>query len=78
MICLICRQADLVDGLASALFERGEVKCTITSIPAKICPGCGDAVVVEKVAQELLQEMEKLVRSGLMEETRDYQQIQGK
>lgn len=78
MICLICRQAELVDGLASALFERGEVMCTITSIPAKVCPGCGDAVVVEKVAQVLLQEMEKLVRSGLMEETRDYQQIHGK
>jgi YgiT-type zinc finger domain-containing protein len=77
MICPICRQADLVDGLSSAVFERGEVKCTITSIPAKVCPNCGDAVVVEKVAQELLQQMEKLVRSGLMEETRDYKQIQG-
>lgn len=75
MICLICSQAELVDGLASALFERGEVKCTIRSIPAKVCPNCGDAVVVERVAQELLQEMEKLVRLGLMEETRDYQQI---
>ena len=78
MICLICRQAELVDGLASALFERGEVKCTITSIPAKVCPNCGDAVVEENVALELLQEMDDLVRSGLMEETRDYQRLQRK
>jgi YgiT-type zinc finger domain-containing protein len=78
MICLICMQAELVDGLASALFERGEVKCTITSIPAKVCPNCGDAVVEENVALELLQEMDDLVRSGLMEETRDYQRLQRK
>jgi YgiT-type zinc finger domain-containing protein len=78
MICLICRQAELVAGLASAMFEREEVKCTITSIPAMVCPHCGDAVVLEKVAQDLLQEMDELVRSGLMEETRDYQRIQGK
>ena len=78
MICLICRQAELVDGLASALFERGEVKCTVTSIPAKVCPNCGDAVVEENVALELLQEMDDLVRSGLMEETRDYQRLQRK
>ena len=78
MICLICRQAELVDGLASALFERGEVKCTITSIPAKVCPNCGDAVVKENVALELLQEMNDLVRSGLTEETRDYQRLQRK
>ncbi|HEX2990701.1 MAG TPA: YgiT-type zinc finger protein [Anaerolineales bacterium] len=78
MICLICTQAELVDGLASALFERGEVKCTIRSIPAKVCPNCGDAVVEENVALELLHEMDDLVRSGLMEETRDYQQLQRK
>ena len=78
MICLICRQAELVDGLSSALFERGEVKCTIRSIPAKVCPNCGDAVVEENVALELLQEMDDLVRSGLMEETRDYQRLQRK
>ncbi|HEX5838064.1 MAG TPA: YgiT-type zinc finger protein [Anaerolineales bacterium] len=78
MICLICSQAELVDGLAAALFERGEVKCMITSIPAKVCPSCGDAVVEERVALELLHEMDELVRSGLMEETRDYQRLQGK
>ena len=78
MICLICSQAELVDGLASALFERGEVKCTVTSIPAKVCPNCGDAVVEENVALELLHEMDDLVRSGLMEETRDYQRLQRK
>jgi YgiT-type zinc finger domain-containing protein len=78
MICLICSQAELVDGLASALFERGEVKCTVTSIPAKVCPNCGDAVVEENVALELLQEMDDLVRSGLLEETRDYQRLQRK
>jgi YgiT-type zinc finger domain-containing protein len=78
MICLICRRANLVDGLASAVFERGEVKCTITSIPARICPDCGDAVVEENVALELLQGVDEFIRAGLMEETRDYQRMQQK
>ena len=78
MICLICRQAELVDGLASAVFERGEVKCTITSIPARVCPGCGDAIVEEIVALELLQGVDELVREGVMEDTRDYQRMQRK
>ena len=78
MICPICRQAALVAGLTSAVFERGEVKCTITSIPARVCPNCGDAVVEENVAVELLQEVDEWVRAGLIEEIREYQPIQGK
>jgi YgiT-type zinc finger domain-containing protein len=76
MICLICRQADLVDGPTSAEFKRGEARFTVTSIPARVCPNCGDALVDENVALQLLKAVEDLVQSGHLEGIREYRQLQ--
>ena len=78
MICLVCRKAHTVDGLASALFERGEMKFEITSIPARLCPNCGDAVVEEHVAGELLNGLEDVARLGIKQEVRDYRMLRAK
>jgi YgiT-type zinc finger domain-containing protein len=67
MICLICRQAETVDGLTSVRFERGEMKLTVKDVPARVCPSCGEAYVEEDVALRLLQQAEAMSAAGEMD-----------
>jgi YgiT-type zinc finger domain-containing protein len=60
MLCLICRQAETVDGLASVTFERGEMRFTVKDVPARVCPSCGEAYVEEDVAAQLLRDAEEI------------------
>jgi len=72
MICLICRQAEVVDGLTSAVFERGEMKFVINNVPARVCPSCGEAYVTQEVTVKLLQDAEELSAVGIMDAVREY------
>lgn len=54
MICLICRQAETVDGFTSVSFERGDMKLIVNNVPARVCPSCGEAYVEENVALQVL------------------------
>ena len=67
MICLICRQAETVDGLATVHFERGEMRLTVKDVPARVCPSCGEAYVEEQVAVNLLRGAEELSAAGEMD-----------
>ena len=73
MICLICRQAEIVDGFTSISFEREEFRLLINHVPADICPNCGEAIVDEDVAIRLLSMAENVVSEGLFEEIREYE-----
>jgi YgiT-type zinc finger domain-containing protein len=73
MICLICRQAELVDGFTSINFERGEIRFMITHVPARVCPSCGEAYVDEEVAVQLLRDADELSRVGIMDVVREYE-----
>lgn len=64
MICLICRQAEIVDGLTSVHFERGEMRLVVNNVPARLCPSCGEAYVEEQVAVSLLREAEEMSAAG--------------
>ena len=64
MICLICRQAETVEGLTSVNFERGEMRLFIKNVPARVCPSCGEAYVEEEVALQLLREAEEMSKAG--------------
>ena len=55
MICVICRQAEPVDGLTLVAFERGEFRLLVKNVPARLCPGCGEAYVDEEITEQLLQ-----------------------
>lgn len=72
MICLICRQAELADGLTSIAFEREEFRLLIHNVPAQICPNCGEAVVGEDVAIQLINEAEDSFNQGMREDMREY------
>ncbi|HET9590551.1 MAG TPA: YgiT-type zinc finger protein [Anaerolineales bacterium] len=67
MICLICRQSEIIDGLTSVLFERGEFRLVVNSVPARLCPGCGEAYVDDDVAMQLLKEAEEMYAAGRLD-----------
>ena len=72
MNCLICRRFTLVEGPTTVTFERGEVKIVINQVPAKVCPGCGEAYLEEDITLELLQLGEKLYATGEKEYEVEY------
>jgi YgiT-type zinc finger domain-containing protein len=67
MICLICRQAEIVDGLTSVTFERGETKLVVNTVPARVCPSCGEAYVDEETAVQLLRDAEQMSKMGMLD-----------
>ena len=72
MNCIICRQAELIDGFTSIPFERDEFRLLMRNVPAHVCPNCGEAIVDEDVAVELLKKIEDIFEQGLQDEVRDY------
>jgi YgiT-type zinc finger domain-containing protein len=72
MICLICRETDLVEGSTFISFERGEFRLLIRNVPAWLCPNCGEAVVREEVAVQLVGKAEALFSQGIREDTCEY------
>ncbi|MCE9647537.1 MAG: type II toxin-antitoxin system MqsA family antitoxin [Chloroflexi bacterium] len=73
MICLICRQAEIVPGSTSIPFERGEFRLLVNHVPARICPVCGEAILEEMTAIRLLSLVEGTLQDGLMDEVRDFE-----
>ena len=75
MICLICRQAEIVDGSTAVRFERGEMRLTMSNVPARICPSCGEEYVEEDVAAQLLWEAEEVSMTGVLDSIVEYARI---
>ena len=72
MICLICRQAEIVDGLTTVHFERDEMRLVVNNVPAQICPSCGEAYVTEEVTVQLLRQAEIMSEDGIREKGIEY------
>ena len=75
MICLICRQAEIVNGFTSVTFEYDDSYLTINRVPARVCPGCGEEYVDEEVAIRLLQGVREKYKAGMMEEVIEYERL---
>lgn len=72
MICLICRQAEIVGGFTSVTLERGEMRLVVNNVPAYLCPSCGEAYVDEEVTIQLLQDAEEMSKVGVLEDRIEY------
>jgi len=72
MICLICRQSNVVEGHTSVIFERGEMRLVVNNAPARVCPSCGEVYVDEDVAVKLLQDAEEISKAGMMDVVIEY------
>ena len=67
MICVICRDAELVRGITSISFEREKMKLLMNDVPVRICPSCGECYVEEDIVLRLLQTASDLLETGVME-----------
>lgn len=67
MICLICRKAEIVEGLTIVEFERGEFKLVVKDVPARICPVCWEAFIDEDVAARLLRIAKQRSEAGMLD-----------
>ena len=72
MICLICRQAEVVEGFTALSFQRGEFNLQMNKVPALICPSCGEAYVEEDIAVRLFQRVENVAKAGILEDLIDF------
>jgi YgiT-type zinc finger domain-containing protein len=73
MICLVCTQASVFDGLAVVRFERGEFRLIVSGVPARLCPNCRETYVQEDVAVRLLQMAEDVLAAGLLDASYEYE-----
>jgi YgiT-type zinc finger domain-containing protein len=72
MICLICRQAEIVEKFTSVKFERSEFRLVVSGVPARVCPSCEEAYVDEETAAQLLREADDLFQTGMREQEIEY------
>jgi YgiT-type zinc finger domain-containing protein len=75
MICLICRQAETIDGLTSVKFERGEMRLLVNHVPARVCLSCGEAYLDDEVAMRLLREAEETSKEGISDDVTEYNKV---
>ncbi len=75
MICLICRQAEIIEKRTPVSFQRGEVIIVINNVPTRVCPRCGEAYVDEGVAAHLLHSAEGISKAGGLEDVFDYEEL---
>lgn len=73
MKCVICHQAETVAGLTSFLLERGQMSLTVTDVPARVCPNCGEAYAEEEVTANLLRQAERMSRAGVKVEKVEFE-----
>lgn len=66
-MCLICRQAEIVEGLTSIKFERGEFRLVVNGVPARVCPRCAEAYVEQEVTRQVLRIVKDLSEVGLLD-----------
>jgi YgiT-type zinc finger domain-containing protein len=72
MRCFLCNQAETVPGVTSVLLERGHLSLTVTDVPARICPNCGEAYADETVTVSLLRQAEQMAKAGTKVDARKY------
>ena len=72
MICLICRQAEIINQFTFVHFERGEFKLIINSVPARVCPNCGEAYVEEATAARCLTIAKQRYEAGIVDTQSEY------
>jgi hypothetical protein len=44
----------------------------VNNVPAKICPSCGEAYLAEEVAEQLLNDAEKISKEGILNIVHEY------
>jgi YgiT-type zinc finger domain-containing protein len=70
--CLICKQDETQPGVTTVTLERDGLTLVVKSVPAQVCPNCGEAYVDEQVAADLLRIAEEMAVAGAQVDVRYY------
>ena len=54
MRCVVCKEADTRQGVATITLQRAGTTVAVKSVPAQVCPNCGEEYVDAQVAADLL------------------------
>lgn len=72
MKCVICKQGEVRSGKATVTLERNGMTLVFKSVPARVCPTCGEQYVNEATTSRLLQVAEEAARAGVQVDVREY------
>lgn len=72
MKCLICRNGEVRDGVATVTLERDGLTLVVRNVPARVCENCGEEYLDEAETKNLLAAAEEAVQTGVKVDVRDY------
>ncbi|MBI4315652.1 MAG: type II toxin-antitoxin system MqsA family antitoxin [Chloroflexi bacterium] len=72
MNCVICKQAEIIEGKTTITLERDGLTLVIKNVPASVCPDCGEAYVTEAVTAQLLRTAEETAAAQAVVDVREY------
>ncbi len=64
MKCVICKQGQTNDGLATVTLDRGPTTVVIKDVPAEICDNCGEYYLDEDVSEKVRGLAEQAFQQG--------------
>ncbi|MBI3161543.1 MAG: type II toxin-antitoxin system MqsA family antitoxin [Chloroflexi bacterium] len=72
MNCIICGQAEMIKGFTPVVFERDEFNLVVNNVPALVCLHCGEVIMDEETAIQLLDMAEGSAGEGIIELVCEY------
>jgi len=66
MICIVCSEGEIFDGVTTVKFEHGDFRLELSDVPARICPSCGEAYVDQAIAAQLLMLARQSTEAGML------------
>lgn len=72
MLCTICKNGEMKDGLVTVTLQRDESVIIIKKVPAKVCENCEEYTLSEDVSRRILQIAENAVQNNAEVEILQY------
>lgn len=72
MKCTICKSGELQAGHTTVTLERGGLTLIVKSVPADVCPNCGEEYVDEAITARLLAVADEAARAGVQVDVREF------
>ena len=72
MKCAICKYGETKQGTTTLTLQRDGTTVVFKSVPAEVCPNCGEAYIDDAITGNLLKVAEEAVRTGVEVDVREY------
>lgn len=72
MRCVVCKQGETAEGLATVTLVRGDTTLVMKGVPAQVCSNCGEEYVSEDVTARVLKAANAAAQTGVEVDVRRY------